>query len=110
MSASPRTCCTATSAIRWAATTTRSTTPRSRRPLAVVAYAAAALLVMLPALVALRAESGHWQITPREARIAARIGIPGASTLAGAVARAPGRMAALGVRGIVEQTLHDAKA
>ena len=73
-------------------------------------HATAAVLVMLPVLLALRAETGHWQLSPREARIAAGTGIPGATSLAGAAVRAPARLAGRIALGIGEQTLHDAKA
>jgi hypothetical protein len=73
-------------------------------------YAAAAVLVMAPALLALRAASGHWQLSPREARIAGLSGVPGATTLVAAALHAPrallGRMAV----GVVRQTLFDVKA
>src|SRR5947199_297021 len=44
---------------------------RRQHRAALVAYVIAALLVMSPALVALHARSGLWQLSPREARLAA---------------------------------------
>ena len=76
---------------------------RARR----VAYVGAALLVMAPALIAVHAETGHWQLSPREAR---NVPVPGATTLVDAVLRAPRVLAASVARGAVEQTLDDAKA
>src|SRR5262249_26513776 len=45
-----------------------------RRPACLVAYALSALAVMAPALMALHARTGTWQLSPREAVIAARFG------------------------------------
>jgi len=76
---------------------------RARR----VGYVGAALLVMAPALIALRVETGHWQLSPREARI---VPVPGATTLVDAALRDPRALVASVARGAVEQTLDDAKA
>jgi hypothetical protein len=76
---------------------------RARR----ASYAAAAVLVMLPALVALRVETGRWQLSPREARV---VPVPGATSLADAAFRAPLALGGAVVRGAAEQTLDDAKA
>ena len=83
---------------------------RGRRAPAVALYGAAAILVMLPALVALRARSGHWQLSPREARIAARTGVPGASSLVDATIRNPAAIIRRTAIGVVRQTAYDAKA
>jgi hypothetical protein len=84
--------------------------PRARRPHVLAAYAAAAVLVMSPALVALRVESGRWQLSPREARVAANLGVPDATTLGDAIVREPGTVLRSAVAGLGEQLLHDAKA
>src|SRR5712692_4503622 len=55
---------------------------RRERAGALVCYAGAAVVVMAPALLALRIESGHWQLSPREGRLALLAGVPGAATLA----------------------------
>jgi len=70
-------------------------------------YAVAAVLVMLPALVALRVETGRWQLSPREARI---VPVPGATSLVDALRRDPVAFGGGLVRGAIEQTVHDAKA
>ncbi len=83
---------------------------RRARPGALVAYAAAALLVMAPALLALRARSGTWQLSPREARLTARAGLASETTLLAAVRHHPGAMLGDVFRGAVVQAGQDAKA
>jgi hypothetical protein len=82
---------------------------RRRRPLALAAYVAAAGIVMLPALLALHARSGRWQLTPREARIAARLG-PEAGSLLEAARVDPAGLARTFVTGAARQVVYDAKA
>jgi hypothetical protein len=65
---------------------------------------------MAPALHALRAASGHWQLSPREARIAGLSGVPGATTLVAAALRAPGALLARMAVGVARQALYDVKA
>jgi len=77
-----------------------------RRPRGALLYLAVAALVMAPALLALRIERGHWQISPREGRIAAR---SGATTLMGAAAQHPVRFLGGTVAGAARQVAYDAK-
>jgi len=65
---------------------------------------------MLPALLALRVQSGHWQISPREARIAARAGLPEETTFAGAARHHPGTVLGRVASGVVSQVIDDAIA
>jgi hypothetical protein len=83
---------------------------RRERGATLAAYAAAAVLIMSPALLAVHARSGQWQISPREARIAEDVGVPGARTLADAVRRAPGTMLGALASGAARQVAYDAKA
>src|SRR5207245_140747 len=77
---------------------------------ALVLYAGAAVAVMAPALVALRAETGHWQLSPREARVALLTGVPGATTLAEAALTNPAALLARLAEGVARQVLYDATA
>ncbi len=77
---------------------------------ALVLYAGAAVAVMAPALLALRAETGHWQLSPREARLALLTGVPGATTLAEAALRNPAALLARMAEGVARQVLYDATA
>src|SRR5438094_2741912 len=77
---------------------------------ALVLYAGAAVAVMAPALVALRAETGHWQLSPREARVALLTGVPGATTLAEAALTNPAALLARMAEGVARQLLYDATA
>src|SRR3989441_1241681 len=83
---------------------------RRARLRALVLYAGAAVAVMAPALIALRAETGHWQFSPREARIALLSGVPGATTIAEAALRNPAALLARLVEGMARQVLYDATA
>jgi len=83
---------------------------RRERLAALALYTGAALVVMAPALLALRAVSGHWQLSPREARIAGLSGVPGATTLVAAALRAPGALLARMTVGVARQALYDVKA
>src|SRR5438034_925856 len=65
---------------------------------------------MAPALLALRAETAHWQLSPREARIALLTGVPGATTLAEAALRNPAALLARMAEGVARQVLYDATA
>jgi len=67
---------------------------RRARLRALVLYAGAAVAIMAPALIALRAGTGHWQLSPREARVALLSGVPGATTLAEAALRNPAALLA----------------
>ena len=78
-----------------------------RRPRGALLYLAAALLVMAPALVALRIEHGQWQLSPREGRIAAR---SGATSFIGAATRHPVRFLGGTAVGAARQAAYDAKA
>ncbi len=69
-----------------------------------------AVAVMAPALIALRAETGHWQLSPREARLALLSGVPGATTLAEAALRNPAALLARMAEGVARQVLYDATA
>src|SRR5206468_3608655 len=77
---------------------------------ALVRYAGVAVAVMAPALVALRAETGHWQLSPREARVALLAGVPGATTLAEAALTNPAALLARLAEGVARQVLYDATA
>src|SRR5437867_217603 len=77
---------------------------------ALVRYAGVAVAVMAPALVALRAETGHWQLSPREARVALLTGVPGATTLAEAALTNPAALLARLAEGVTRQVLYDAAA
>ena len=77
---------------------------------ALVRYAGVAVAVMAPALVALRAETGHWQLSPREARVALLTGVPGATTLAEAALTNPAALLARLAEGVARQVLYDATA
>ncbi len=81
---------------------------RRARLRALVVYAGAAVAVMAPALIALRAETGHWQLSPREARVALLSGVPGATTLAEAALRNPAALLARMAEGMARQVLYDA--
>src|SRR5436309_749436 len=83
---------------------------RRARLRALVLYAGAAVAVMAPALIALRAETGHWQLSPREARVALLTGVPGATTLAEAALRDPAALLARMAGGVARQVLYDATA
>jgi len=83
---------------------------RRTRLRALVLYAGAAVAVMAPALIALRAETGHWQLSPREARLALLTGVPGATTLAEAALRNPAALLARMAEGVARQVLYDATA
>ena len=83
---------------------------RRERAGALVCYAGVAVVVMAPALLALRVESGHWQLSPREGRLALLAGVPGAATLAEAALRAPVAMLARLRAGVARQVLYDATA
>jgi len=83
---------------------------RRTRPAALVAYTAAALLVMAPALLALHARTGTWQLSPREARLAARADLAGEKTLVDALRHHPGAVLGEVARGAVVQTWEDATA
>ena len=65
---------------------------------------------MAPALLALRAETAHWQLSPREARIALLTGVPGATTLTEAALRNPAALLARMAEGVARQVLYDATA
>src|SRR3989441_1133581 len=80
---------------------------RRARLRALVLYAGAAVAVMAPALIALRAETGHWQLSPREARVALLSGVPGATTLAEAALRNPAALLARMAEGMARQVLYD---
>src|SRR5207244_3015877 len=77
---------------------------------ALVRYAGVAVAVMAPALVALRAETGHWQLSPREARVALLAGVPGATTLVEAALTNPAALLARLAEGVARQVLYDATA
>jgi hypothetical protein len=77
---------------------------------ALVLYAGAAVAVMAPALIAVRAETGHWQLSPREARLALLSGMPGATTLTEAALRNPPALLARMAKGVARQVLYDATA
>src|SRR5256712_2866295 len=80
---------------------------RRARPRALVLYAGAAVAVMAPALIALRAGTGHWQLSPREARLALLTGVPGATTLLEAVLRNPAALLVRMAKGVARQVLYD---
>jgi len=75
-----------------------------------VLYASAAVVLMAPALLALHAASGHWGLSPREARVALLSGAPGATTLAEAALRSPAALLARLAGGGARQVLYDATA
>src|SRR5439155_1052297 len=83
-------------------------------PAAVAGLAATGLRLELAgratALLALRAETGHWQLSPREARLALLTGVPGATTLAEAALRNPAALLARMAEGVARQVLYDATA
>jgi hypothetical protein len=81
---------------------------RRVRVAGLAAYAMAALLVMLPVLVALHTRSGHWQLSPREARLKVRAGLPG-ETLVDAVREAPATVAGRTLAGGLSQARYDLK-
>src|SRR5207244_4095335 len=83
---------------------------RRARLRALVLYAGAAVAVMAPALIALRAGTGHWQLSPREARVALLSGVPGATTLAEAALRNPAALLARMAEGMARQVIYDATA
>jgi hypothetical protein len=81
---------------------------RARVP-ALAAYAVAAGLVMLPVLQALHARTGHWQLSPREARLEVRDGLPG-DTLVDALRENPATVIGRTLAGGVQQAISDLKA
>jgi 4-amino-4-deoxy-L-arabinose transferase-like glycosyltransferase len=83
---------------------------RARRPRAAFAYAALALAVMAPAVVALHDRTGAWQLSPREGRITSQLGMPEDATFLAAALDHPLAIAAALASGAVLQLAYDAKA
>jgi 4-amino-4-deoxy-L-arabinose transferase-like glycosyltransferase len=79
-------------------------------PVAVAGYVVGALLVMAPALVALHARTGSWQISRREAALVVQAGIASDATLASALRAHPGTLLAHWAAGVAEQTWDTAVA
>jgi 4-amino-4-deoxy-L-arabinose transferase-like glycosyltransferase len=75
-----------------------------RRPASLIAYLTAALGVMAPALLALHARSGTWQLSPREAVIAGRFGSGADASLAAVAVHHPAALARTWAGGAVQQT------
>src|SRR5437763_1808592 len=83
---------------------------RRQHRAALVAYVIAALLVMSPALVALHARSGLWQLSPREARLAATAAVGAEPTLVATLVHHPVSLLARTLVGGATQLVYDAKA
>ena len=83
---------------------------RRQHRAALVAYVVAALLVMSPALVALHARSGLWQLSPREARLAATAAVGAEPTLVATLVHHPVSLLARTLVGGATQLVYDAKA
>jgi len=83
---------------------------RRQHRAALVAYVVAALLVMSPALVALHARSGLWQLSPREARLAATAAVGAEPTLVATLVHHPVALLARTLVGGATQLVYDAKA
>ena len=81
-----------------------------RRPLATAAYVLVTVLVMAPAVVALQAPTGSWQISGREASATAQAGIGEEKTLTDALRTHPGTLARYWGLGVAEQTWDTAVA
>jgi hypothetical protein len=82
---------------------------RTRKPRLALAYAALALAVMTPAVLALHARTGAWQLSPREGRITHQLGLGDATLLAATLEHPLGMIAALAT-GALRQLAYDAKA
>src|SRR5438094_434439 len=82
---------------------------RRQHRAALVAYVVAALLVMSPALLALHARSGLWQLSPREARLAATAAVGAEPTLVATLVHHPVALLARTLVGGATQLVYDAK-
>src|SRR5439155_1528162 len=83
---------------------------RRQHRAALVAYVVAALLLMSPALLALHARSGLWQLSPREARLAATAAVGAEPTLVATLVHHPVALLARTLVGGATQLVYDAKA